>query len=105
MSVENVVSKHQRTTVIADELLTHNERLRNAIWRRLHRVTQVDSPPTAITQKLLECWGRLRCGDNDDLSDTRKHEGCQWLIDDCLVVHRHELVRHSVRDCIHLYAG
>src|SRR5262249_24294120 len=49
VSVENVVAQDQATGVIVDETLTNDERLRQAVRRRLDGVLEFESPIAAVT--------------------------------------------------------
>src|SRR5258708_5236569 len=74
MSIKNVVAEHQRATVITDEFLADDERLRNSIWRGLKRVAQVNAPLAAIAEKLLEARNILRSGNDQNVPAPGKQQ-------------------------------
>src|SRR6266478_5282768 len=98
MSVKNIVAEHKRTIVSANESLSNDESLCNAIGRGLNRILKVHSPLTSITQELLEMENVLRSGDDEDVSDARKQQRGQRVINHGFVIDRQQLFRKCLRD-------
>ena len=48
MAVEDVVAQHQCGRIVADEVLTDQEGLREPIGGGLHGIAQIDSPLLAV---------------------------------------------------------
>ncbi|MCY1417889.1 hypothetical protein D9M71_334340 [compost metagenome] len=92
MAVIDVVAQHQRRQVVADEVFTNQEGLCQAVWRGLHGVGDVDAPLVAVAQQLLEAWGVLRGGNDQDVLDARQHQCGQRVVDHWFVVHRQQLL-------------
>ena len=67
--MEDVVSQNERNLVIADELFTDDECLREAVRRWLNSVGKVDAPVRSIAQKVLELSLVARCRDDQDVLD------------------------------------
>ncbi|MNP32289.1 hypothetical protein D3C76_1254600 [compost metagenome] len=103
VAVVDVVTQHQRRQVVADEALTDDERLGQAIRRWLYRVGDVDTPLVAIAQQLLEARRVQGGGDDQDIADTRQHQRGQRIVDHRFVVHRQQLLGN--RQCRRVQAG
>jgi hypothetical protein len=56
MAVEDVVTQHQGTGVLADKLAPDDEGLRQAIGAGLYGVFNVHAPLAAITEQVGEAW-------------------------------------------------
>ena len=91
-AVENVVSQHHGTAVVADELLAQQERLGQPVGRGLHLIAQPDAELASVPQQTLEI-GQIRGGgDDENVPDPRHHQGGQGVIDHGLVIHRQQLL-------------
>ena len=51
-------------------------------------------------EEVLEKGQVFRCGDNQDLSNSRQHQHRKRVIDHWFVVYRHELLAHAASDRI-----
>ncbi len=105
VAVVNVIAQYQRRRRIADEFLADDERLRQSVRRRLHRVLQVDAPLAAVAQQILEARRVLRRGDDQDVAHAGQHQRGQRMIDHRLVVDRQQLLGHAHRHRIQPGAG
>ena len=92
MSAENVVAKHHRHGVTADEILTDDERLRQPVRRRLNRVRQVHAELPAIPQQILKARRVLRRGDDQDIANARIHQHGHRIINHRFIVNRQKLL-------------
>ena len=91
-AVEDVVSQHHSTAVVADELLAQQERLGQPVGRGLHLIAQPDAELASVPQQTLEI-GQIRGGgDDENVPDPRHHQGGQGVIDHGLVIHRQQLL-------------
>ncbi|MNT90622.1 hypothetical protein D3C72_2315570 [compost metagenome] len=73
VAIEDVVAQHQCAQVVADERLSDQERLRQAIGRRLHRILEVQPPALSGAQQLLKPGNILWRGNNQDFPDASQH--------------------------------
>ena len=53
-TIEDVVTEHHRTRLIANKFLAKRKRLRKTVRRRLHLVRQIDTIAAAISEQTLE---------------------------------------------------
>ena len=74
VSVKNVVAQHQGRRVVADEIRTNGESLRQPVGAGLHRVLNADAPLAAITQLLRKTRRVLRRADEQDAANARQHQ-------------------------------
>ena len=91
-TVENVVSEDQHRRIRAHELSSDEEGLREPLRPRLLGVRQREAELCAVSQDGSEARQILRCRDDEDLADTREHQGGERIEDERLVVHRHQLL-------------
>ncbi len=94
-AVEDVVAQHQGTGLAGDEAAADEKRLRQPVGAGLHGVLDVQAPGRAIAQEFLKLRSVLRRGDDQDVADPRQHQGGERIVDERLVVHRHELLAHG----------
>ena len=94
VAVKNVVTQHQGAGAVTHKILTNDEGLGQAVWARLHGILQVHTPLAAIAQQLLKAGGVLWCADDEDVTDTRQHQGAQGVVNHGFVVHRQQLLAH-----------
>ena len=97
MAVEDVVPQNERDPLVADEVAPDDERLRDPLGARLHRVLDVDPPLVAVLEQTMKQRGVVGGGDDEDLADSREHQRRQRVVDHRLVVDGHELLAHDER--------
>lgn len=99
-AIEDIVAQDERTALAREELLTDQERLREAFRLRLHGVRNRDAPLRAVAKQPLEIrivrWRR----DHKDVPDAREHQCRQRIVNHRLVIDRHELLRNRNRQRI-----
>ena len=105
VAVEDVVAEHQRARLAGDELLADGECLRQAVGARLLGVGQVDAVARAVPEQALEVGQVRRRGDDQDVPDSRQHEGGQRVVDHGLVVDRQQLLGGHERERVQARAG
>lgn len=88
VAVEDVVAEHEGARLAGDELLADGERLRQAVGARLLGVGEVHAVARAVPEQALEVGQVRRRGDDQDVPDSRQHEGGQRVVDHGLVVDR-----------------
>jgi hypothetical protein len=54
VAVEDVVAEDERARPLAHEVAPDEERLREALGLRLHRVRELDAPVAAVAEQLLK---------------------------------------------------
>ena len=86
------------TDLVADELLADDERLREAVGRRLAAYSRRMPSSRAVAEQRPELGLVLRRRDDEDLADAGHHERRQRVIDHRLVVDGHELLRDALGD-------
>lgn len=97
MAIKNVVAQNQRSQVNTQKIRTNQEGLGQPIRARLHRILQLDPPPTAIPKHLLETRRILRGGNDQDLPDPGQQQRAKRVIDHRLVIDRQQLLRDRQR--------
>lgn len=105
VAVEDVVAEHQRARLAGDELLADGEGLRQAVGARLLGVGQVHAVARAVPEQALEVGQVRRRGDDQDVPDSRQHEGGQRVVDHGLVVDRQQLLGGHERERVQAGAG
>ncbi len=80
------------------ELLADGEGLRQAVGARLLGVGEVHAVARAVPEQALEVGQVGRGGDDQDVPDTRQHEGGQRIVDHGLVVDRQQLLAGDERE-------
>ena len=91
VAVKDVVTQHQRTGAVANELLTDDEGLRQAVRAGLNGIAQVHAPLAAIAQQLLETRCVLRGADDEYVANTSQHQRAERVVNHGLVIHRQQL--------------
>jgi len=105
MAVENIVAQHQGRQIVPNEGFADDKGLRQAVGAGLHGVVQVEAPPFAGAEQLLEARGVLRGGDDQDVADSSQHQGAQRVVDHRLVEHRQQLLANGQRCGVQAGAG
>ena len=85
-SVKNVVPQNQAHMVPADEGLTDQKGLGQAVGMLLHSVGQLQTVGGPIPQQVLKNRQVPRRGDNQDLTDACQHQSGQRIIDHGFIV-------------------
>ena len=98
VAVEDVVTQHQGARLAGDELLADGEGLREAVGARLLGVGEVHAVARAVPEQALEVGEVGRRGDDQDVPDSRQHEGGQRVVDHGLVVDRQQLLGGHERE-------
>jgi hypothetical protein len=70
-AVEDVVAENQRRRRAAQKLFGDDQRLRNAVGLRLHRILEAHAPLLARAQQIAERGLIARRGDDQELADAR----------------------------------
>src|SRR6185437_16909213 len=86
VAVENVVAEHQRTARGADEIATHQERLRDSFRPRLHHVLKIQAEACPIPQQLFEPGYIVRRRNDENVPNARQHQRGEWVVNHGLVV-------------------
>ena len=105
VAVEDVVAEHQGARLAVNELLADGEGLRQAVGARLLGVGQVHAVARAVPEQALEVGEVRRRGDDQDVPDSRQHEGGQRVVDHGLVVDRQQLLGGHERERVQAGAG
>lgn len=105
VAVEDVVAEHQCARLAGDELLADGEGLRQAVGAGLLGVGEVHAVARAVPEQALEVGEVGRRGDDQDVPDSRQHEGGQRVVDHGLVVDRQQLLGGHERERIQARAG
>lgn len=105
VAVEDVVAEHQGARLAVDEPLADGEGLRQAVRRGLLSVGEVHAVARAVTEQALEVGQVGRRGDDQDVPDSRQHEGGQRVVDHGLVVDRQQLLGGHERERVQARAG
>src|SRR5690242_13155767 len=95
MSIENIVSQHQRARTISDKISAYGKCVRQAIRTGLDGILKVQPPFTSIAQKLLKTGGILWSRDDQDVAHTRQHERAEGIVNHRLIVDWQQLFRNS----------
>ena len=98
-TVEDVIPQYHRAGLPIDELFSQDEGLREAVWKRLNLVGEVDAIARSVPQKSFKVWQILRGRDDEDILDPRQHEGGKRIEDHRFVINGKQLLRsdHSQR--------
>lgn len=105
VAVEDVVAEHQGARLAGDEVLADGEGLRKAVGAGLLGVGEVYSVARAVPEQALEVGQVGRRGDDQDVPDSRQHEGGQRVVDHGLVVDRQQLLGGHERERVQARAG
>ena len=98
VAVEEVVSEHERGRCTGQEVLGHEEGLREALGPRLHAVGKPQAEGRAVTEQALKGREIFRRGDQAHLADAGEHERRQRVIHHRLVIDGQELLGDRARD-------
>ena len=94
--MKDIVPENKRHRLATDEILAHQEGVRESAWGVLGRVLNPDSPLTAIAEQLLEHGNMAGVGDEQYMIDTSQHERRKRVIDHGFVENGQEVfVDHS----------
>jgi len=93
-AVEDAVSEHQGDGVLADEVAADDEGIRHSARAVLMGIREIHTDLGAVAEQPMEQRLVLRRRDDEDVPDTREHQGGQRIIDHRLVEDRQELLRH-----------
>ena len=96
-AVENIVAERQRDAIVRDELAADDERLREAVGARLHRVVDLEADLGAVAEQPAEAVLLVRRRDDEDPPDAGEHQRRQRVVHHRLVVDRHELLADGAR--------
>ena len=88
-----------------DEALADGEGLGQAVGARLLGVGEVHAVARAVPEQALEVGEVGRRGDDQDVPDSRQHEGGQRVVDHGLVVDRQQLLGGHERERVQAGAG
>lgn len=105
VAVEDVVAQHQGARLAGDEALADGEGLRQAVRRGLLGIGQVHAVARAVPEEALEVGEVRRRGDDQDVPDSRQHEGAKRVVDHGLVVDRQQLLGGHERERVQAGAG
>ena len=105
VAVEDVVAEHEGARLAGDEPLADGEGLRQAVGAGLLGVGEVHSVARAVPEQALEVGQVRRGGDDQDVPDSRQHEGGQRVVDHGLVVDRQQLLTGDERERVQTRAG
>ena len=97
-SMEDVVAKHQAGTIISNELLTDDERLRQSVRRRLLCVLKSHPELAAVSQQTFEARQVIRRRDNKYLPDACKHQHRNRIVNHRFVKDGYQLLADSLGD-------
>ena len=92
VTVEDIIAQNQCARFAGNKFLADDERLRQAIRRRLLRVGKRHTKLGAIAQQALKVRQVGRRGNNQNVFDARHHQHRQRIVDHWLVVHRQQLL-------------
>ena len=99
-AVEDIVSQHQRHTVLADKLPSYRKRLGQTLRPTLLRVLESHSQLTSVAKQSLEARQILRSADNQNVPNPRVHKNAYRVIHHRLVVNGHQLLANPFSDRI-----
>ena len=105
VAVEDVVAQHEGARLTVNELLADGEGLGQAVRRGLLGVGEVHAVARAVPEQALEVGQVGRRGDDQDVPDSRQHEGAERVVDHGLVVDRQQLLGGHERERVQAGAG
>ena len=97
-TVKNIVAQNERHRVVADEVASEHECLRQAVGLVLHGVLEAAAKLRTVAQKLVKERRVVRSGDEQDFANSGLHQGRKRVVNHRLVVHRHQLLADAVRE-------
>ena len=89
------VMPYADSPLAVDELLSQEECLRQTIRAGLHIIGKMHAVMRTVAEELFEVRQVLRRGDDQDVTDARKHEHAERIVDHRLVIHRQQLLRRD----------
>ena len=92
MSCENVVSKNHGNRVISNELFADDKCLCKSIRAWLYSVSKRYAELMTVTKKLLETWGILWSGNDQDITDPCVHKNGHWIVDHWFIINWKQLL-------------
>src|SRR5262249_16857384 len=87
----------ERDIVFADEVLSHDEGVGQSAWLVLHGIGKLQAELRPVAEQTLEQRQILGCGNDEDLPDTRQHQGRQRIVNHRLVENRRKLLGNDGR--------
>ena len=90
-AVENIVTQNHGAGFITDEFLSDEECLGQSVGRGLNTIGKVNAEMAAITQKILEFWGVLWGGNDQDIPDSGQHQCGQGIVDHGFIINGEKL--------------
>ncbi len=99
-TVEDVVAEDQAGAVVADEVLSDEEGLRQAVRRGLLGVGEADAVVRAVAQQPFKSGQVLRGADDQDVPDARQHQRADGVVHHRLVIDGQQLFADALRDRI-----
>ena len=91
-AVEDVVPQNHGAAVLPDKFLAQNKRLSQPVRGGLYLIGQVDAKLTAVSQQPLKVGQILRGRNNQNIPDSRQHQGGQRIKNHWLIIHRQKLL-------------
>ncbi|MNR00116.1 hypothetical protein D3C85_1158770 [compost metagenome] len=91
-AIEDVVPQDETTGAARQKRLGDKQGLCQTIWFILYRIAKAHAPLAAIPQQQLEAGQIQRRADNQNIADTRLHQGREGIIDHGLVINRQQLL-------------
>ena len=104
-AVEDVVAQNHGAAVVTDELLTQDERLGQAVRRRLDLILQMQAVLAAVAQQRLKARGVRGGGNDQNVLDARQHQRRQRIVDHRLVIDGQQLLGCDHRQRVKSGAG
>ena len=105
MPRKNVVAQHHRNRIAADEILTDDERLRQAVRRRLNGIRQIHAELPSVSQQALKARRILRRRNNQNIPNARVHQHRHRIVNHRLIVNREQLFARHLGQRIQARAG
>ena len=105
VSVEDVVTEHERTEVITDKFPADDERFSQSAWVRLHGILNVHPPFAAVAEQLAEERRMVRGRNHQHIANSAQHQRGERIIDQRFVVDGHQLLGYGLRHRIESSAG
>ena len=88
MSSENIITKNHCNGIIADKVGTNDKGLCKSVRAWLYSIGKMYTELMSIPQKLMESWGILRCGNDQDITDPCVHQYGHGIVDHRFVINR-----------------
>ena len=92
VSCKNVVTQYHCHSVITNKISTNDKRLCQSIRGGLNSIGKVNTKLMSVTQQILKTRRVLRCGNDQNIPDTRIHKNRHRVINHWLVVNRKQLL-------------